>query len=69
MPHIAVTMYPGRSKEIKTDLAYKIQNFVAQELQIPTDVVSVSIEDIEKEKWDDHIKSIPEEIVFVKPNY
>ena len=67
MPHIDITMYPGRNNEIKEKLAEKVQACVSEELGIPKDVVSVSIRDIEKEKWDEHVSSFPKENMFIKP--
>ena len=48
MPHIAITMFPGRSREVKAELAVKVQDFVAAELQLEKEFVSVSVEDIPK---------------------
>lgn len=67
MPHIDITMYPGRNAEIKAKLAKKVQDCVSEELGIPKEVVSVSVGDIEKENWEEHVKSFPEENMFIKP--
>ncbi len=66
MPHIAVTMYPGRDEEIKSRFAEKLTAFVAEELGVSPSVVSVSVEDIEKKDWEKHIASFDEEIMYVK---
>ena len=31
MPHIAIKMYPGRSEELKKEIAVKTRDFLAQE--------------------------------------
>ena len=51
MPHIAVMMYPGRDDETKKNLAKKIQDLVVEELMLPREVVTVSMNDIEKEAF------------------
>lgn len=66
MPHIAVTMYPGRDDEIKSRFAEKLTAFVAEELGVSPSVVSVSVEDIEKKDWEKHLASFDEEIMYVK---
>lgn len=66
MPHIAVTMYPGRDDKIKSRFAAKLTAFVAEELGVSPSVVSVSVEDIEKKDWEKHLASFDEEIMYVK---
>ena len=61
MPHIAVRMYPGRDEETKKALAQKIQDLVVEELKLPREVVSVSMTDIEKEKFPEAMAKIPME--------
>ena len=61
MPHIAVMMYPGRDEETKKALAKKIQDLVVEELKLPREVVSVSMNDIEKEKFPEAMAKIPKE--------
>ena len=46
MPHIDITMIPGRDDKTKQVLANKVQRFLAEELQIDPKLVSVSIEDV-----------------------
>lgn len=65
MPHISVTMFPGRDYKTKMNFSKALQEFAAQQLHISPDVVSVSVEDIEKEDWAGFIKNIPEETIFV----
>ena len=66
MPHIAVTMYPGRDEEIKSRFAEKLAAFVAEELGISPSVVSVSVAEVEKQDWAKHIASFDEKIMYVK---
>lgn len=67
MPHIAITMFPGRNDETKQALALKTQAFLVKELGIDPKFVSVSIQDIPKEEWDKSMKQFPDEIMLVKP--
>ncbi len=67
MPHVDIAMFPGRNNEIKTDLAKKIQKFLAKELAIDENVVSVSIEDVSKENWNTHIKKYSDKTIFISP--
>lgn len=67
MPHIAVSMYPGRDDKTKEALARKIHDLVAEELQVPPQVVSVSVEDVPKEEWAGNMKKYPDAVMFVKP--
>lgn len=67
MPHVHITMYPGRSDEVKKDLAIKVQKLLADELHIDNKVISVSIEDIPKEQWADTQAKIPLGTIFIKP--
>ena len=55
MPHVDITMIPGRNDQAKKEIAEKVQNFLAKELGIDKGFVSVSIEDIPKEKWQEHM--------------
>lgn len=64
MPHIAISMIPGRNHEVKRELAIKVQDFICNELKLDKTVVSVSIEDIPKERWEDHMKRFAQETIF-----
>lgn len=67
MPHLAITMIPGRDDKTKQTLALKTQAFLVQELGIDPKFVSVSIQDIPKEDWSKSMEQFPDEIMFVKP--
>lgn len=66
MPHIAITMYPGRDRDTKAALAEKMRTAIAEELGISESVVSVSIQDIPKENWDKEMEKIPDESMFIR---
>ena len=67
MPHVAITMIPGRDDETKQALALKTQAFLVGELGVAPEFVSVSIQDISKEEWAESMKQFPDEIMFVRP--
>lgn len=67
MPHIAITMIPGRDDETKQALALKTQAFLMGEPGIDPKFVSVSIQDIHKEEWAKSMEQFSDEIMFVKP--
>lgn len=67
MPHIDITMIPGRDDTVKKELAVKIQRFVADELGIDKEFISVSIEDIAKENWSEHIENLRDKKMFIHP--
>ncbi|MGN1157099.1 MAG: 4-oxalocrotonate tautomerase family protein, partial [Agathobacter sp.] len=49
MPHIAITMIPGRDEDAKRRLAKKAQELLIKELGVDSKYVSVSIQDIPME--------------------
>lgn len=51
MPHITIKCYKGRSKEQLQMIADKIASCAAEEFELSKDVISVSIEEIDKDKW------------------
>lgn len=67
MPHIAVTMIPGRDAQTKKGLADKLQAFLAAELAVDQGLVSVSIQDIPMEDWKENMKKFTSDIMFVLP--
>lgn len=67
MPHIAITMISGRDDETKRALARKAQAFLVEELGLDPKFVSVSIQDIPKDKWAASMQQFPDDIMFVKP--
>lgn len=67
MPHVDITMIPGRDDEAKLEIARKVQVFLASELGIEEKFVSVSIEDVAKEDWAAHMESLADKKMFVEP--
>lgn len=67
MPHITISMYPGRSKEIKEALANQLSKTLMETLGVGPEVVSVSIHDVKPENWGGFMDSIPEEELFINP--
>ncbi|MFQ7584857.1 MAG: tautomerase family protein [[Clostridium] symbiosum] len=64
MPHIAITMFPGRDDKTKEALAGKMKETLVKELGVSESVVSVSVQDVRKEDWDAEMQKIPEEGMF-----
>lgn len=70
MPHIDVKMFPGRSEEIKKNLAEKLRETAAKELGVDEAVLSVSVGDVEKENWNKEVaESVPEEEILAGKMY
>lgn len=67
MPHVAITMFPGRDDATKKELALKVQECLIRELNVDKKVVSVSIEDIPKDQWEESMKKFTGDILFVPP--
>lgn len=67
MPHVDITMIPGRDDNAKKEIALKVQQFLAEELGIDEKFVSVSIEDVPKEDWGKHMERLSDRVMFVKP--
>lgn len=51
MPHVNIKMYPGRSEEQKKEMAARITADIVEIAGCSADHVSVTIEEIEREKW------------------
>ncbi len=64
MPHIAISMYPGRDDQLKKELAQTMRRTLAQKMGLDEKIVSVSIEDVAPEKWEEHISRIPKQAMF-----
>ena len=72
MPHITIKCYKGRSKEQLQMIADKIASCAAEEFELSKDVVSVSIEEIDKDKWAEIYHSEiygNTDTLFVEPKY
>lgn len=72
MPHIIIKCYKGRSKEQLQMIADKIAACAAKEFELSKDVVSVSIEEIDKDKWSEIYHNDiygNTDTLFVEPKY
>lgn len=70
MPHISIKMYPGRTEEVKKELAEKTKEFIMEQMNMEEKYISVSVEEYEKENWKEEVvdKICPEEL-YVKANF
>lgn len=72
MPHIVVKLWPGRSDEIKTNLAKKIAQDVAEGLKVDISDVSVAFEEVAQGDWGEQVykKEIRDnKNIYFKPGY
>lgn len=67
MPHIAITMIPGRDEAAKRTLAQNVQEFLVKELSVEPKFVSVSIQDIPMENWQKSMEQFTDDILYIKP--
>lgn len=65
MPHIAVTMLPGRTPEQKRSLARKLQHVLSRELELENIQVSVSVEDLPFEGWGKFLNDLPQDSILI----
>ena len=73
MPHINIKMYPGRSEEVKRELADAIVKDVVAIAKCQEKSVSVSIEEIDSVEWPEKVYK-PEILdkqdkLYKKPGY
>ena len=67
MPHISVKLYPGRSQEMKENLAHKLQECLASESGCwSNDDISASFEEIGPDGFEETVKKAmkPEEMIL-----
>lgn len=73
MPHISVKCYPGRTEEQKLALAKKINEDVKEILTAKEETISITIEDIQPEDWDETVvktEILPKTaVMYKKPHY
>lgn len=70
MPHIAIKMYPGRSEELKKEIAVKTRDFLAREMGMEEKFFSVFVEDIEKDQWQEEVvDKIAKDDLYVESNF
>jgi 4-oxalocrotonate tautomerase family enzyme len=58
MPHVIVKLYPGGPEDLKQALATKINQAVIDTLNIPDEIISVAIEEVAKDVWDEQVKEV-----------
>lgn len=73
MPHIIVKLYAGRSAQDKARLADEMTKAVKQALNSDDKSISVAIEDVAKEDWEEKVYK-PDildkpETLYKKPGY
>lgn len=73
MPHVEIKCFSGRTDEQKTECAEKIAEVIANTLGCKTSSVSVSIKDVDEEKWKEEVwdkEIVPnEDFLYKKPGY
>ena len=63
-------MYPGRSEELKKEIAVKTRDFLAREMGMEEKFFSVSVEDIEKDQWQEEVvDKIAKDDLYVESNF
>jgi 4-oxalocrotonate tautomerase len=63
-------MYPGRSEDVKQELAEKTRDFFAMEMNADAKYFSVSIEDVEMEKWKEEVvDKVSNEELYIKADF
>lgn len=64
MPHISIKMYPGRTEEVKKELAVKTRDFLMKEMNMDAKYFSVSIDEVEKDNWQEEVveKILPDNL-------
>lgn len=68
MPHITITLLPGRTPEQKKSLARRLKEVLACELDINPVIVSVSVKDLPIEGWNGFLENLPEDEIFIPEN-
>ena len=55
MPHIIVKLFPGRTEVQKKQLTSEIVKAIRTSIDAPDNSISVSIEEVPKEKWAEEV--------------
>ena len=73
MPHVNIKCYPGRSEAQKRLLAERITNDVAEVFQVSAKSVSVAIQDVPEDEWDEQVwdrEIVPQrDFLYKEPGY
>lgn len=51
MPHVDIKMLPGRTRELKEELADKVKELIVTSLDVDAGIISVSVQDVCLEDW------------------
>ena len=65
MPIVSVRMYPGRGDDLKMSMSEAVADAVSSTLGIPREAVTVEVEEILPEDYDDAMESLEGDI-FIK---
>ncbi|HHW94674.1 MAG TPA: Tautomerase enzyme [Mogibacterium sp.] len=69
MPHITISMYPGRSDEVKKEMARNTKEYFVKLNGVPESSVSVSIEEVSPDVFETEMtKRLNENNVLVEPS-
>lgn len=66
MPHITIQMIPGRTDAQKQEMALGVQQFLTETYGIGREFISVSIQDVSMERWQEEMAKVPEGTLFVR---
>lgn len=66
MPHIDLKWLPGRSDALKEEVAQKLMECLMEVGNIPREHISVSIEDVPNEKWEETMRTFPKESLWIE---
>ena len=55
MPHVVVKMYPGRSEDVKAQMATAIARDIVEIAQCGEEWVSVGIEEVDPAEWPEKV--------------
>lgn len=72
MPHVIIRLWPGRSDEVKSNLAKTIALDIAKGLNVEMGDVSVAFEEVSRNDWGEQVykKEIKDNTnVYLKPEY
>lgn len=60
MPHIAVSLYPGRDEKTKLAMAEKVRDLFMKEFNFPEEALSVSMIEIAPEEFAERVNGMYE---------
>jgi 4-oxalocrotonate tautomerase len=73
MPHVIVKMFPGRSEDMKQNMADEITKAIVKSLNVDESSVSVAVEEVERDKWNEAVYkpdiTDKENTLYRKPGY